>query len=89
MGKRIVKKTWPDLFELILSGDKNFDLRLRDEVYNIGDILVLKEWDPKTKKYTGRKIEKKITFVLSSNEINKFWSKEEIDKHGFQIVSFK
>ncbi len=30
---------------------------------NEGDILLLKEWDPKTKAYTGRELERKVGYV--------------------------
>ncbi len=83
----IRKKAWPGLFEAVLSGKKKFDLRLADSDIQEGDILVLEEWDPETGKYTGRKIEKKITFILKTKDIN-FWTKEEIDEHGFVVVSF-
>ena len=84
----IKKKTWPELFQKVLDGEKTFDLRLADFECKPGDILVLEEWNPKTKEYTGRKIEKKITFVLKTKDI-KFWSEEDIKKHGFQVFSFK
>ncbi len=84
----IEKKVWPKFFEKILKGDKNFELRLNDFVCNIGDTLILREWDPKSKDYTGRIIKKKVTYVLKTKNV-KFWSKEDIEKHGFQIISFK
>ena len=56
----IKKKTWPEIFELVYSGKKKFDLRMNDFDIKEGDILVLEEWNPKIKKYTGRKIEKKV-----------------------------
>ena len=54
------------------------------------DILILKEWDPTTKDYTGREIRKKVTQVghLNIND-EKFWSKEQIDKFGFHIISIE
>jgi len=64
--KRIEKKAWPEYFEKILSGDKTFELRLADFDVDEGDTLVLREWDPKTKNYTGRKIEKKVSFVFKT-----------------------
>ncbi len=85
---KIIKKILPEYFEKILSGEKTFELRLADWKCKTGDILVLKEWDPKTSKFTGRKIEKDVTYVLKTKDI-KFWSQKEIDKHGFQIISFK
>ena len=87
--RKIEKKAWPELFEKVRTGEKTFDLRLDDFRCKVGDILVLREWDPKEKKYTGRVLEKKITFVLKSKDVLKFWSEEEIAKHGFQVIAFK
>lgn len=85
---RIEKKTWPELFRKIKSGEKNFDLRLADFECYPGDVLVLMEWDPKTKKHTGNAIEKKVSCVLKTKDV-KFWPEEEVKKHGFQIIGFK
>lgn len=85
---RIEKKTWPDMFEKVLKGIKKYDLRLADFPVSNGDILVLREWNPKTKKYTGREIEKKVTLVVKSKDL-RYWKEEEINKYGFQIISFE
>lgn len=60
MAIKIEKKIWPEYFQRILNGDKKFELRLADFECNLGDILILKEWNPKTQKYTGRIMEKEI-----------------------------
>jgi len=86
--KKIEKKCWPKYFKKIQSGDKTFDIRLADWKCNINNILVLKEWDPKTKKFTGRKLEKKITYIVKTKDL-KFFNKGEIDKYGFQIIGLK
>jgi hypothetical protein len=85
---RIEKKTWPEFFQKVLSGEKIFELRLADFECHPGNTLVLKEWDPKTKEYTGRVIEKEVSFVLKTKDI-KFWPEQDIEKYGFQIISFK
>ena len=85
---RIEKKVWPKFFQKILNKDKNFDLRLADFKCNSGDILILREWDPKIKEYTGRIFEKQVTYVLKTKDI-KFWSEKDVEKYGFQIISFK
>lgn len=87
--RRIEKKAIPELFEKVRTGVKTFDLRLNRFKCKPGDILVLREWDPKKEKYTGRKIEKKVTYVLKTKDCEKFWSKEEIEKYGFQVIAFK
>lgn len=85
---RIEKKCWPKYFQKILDGDKTFELRLADFDCLPGDTLALKEWAPETEKYTGREIEKKITFVFKTKD-QKFWSDDDVNKYGFQIISFK
>ena len=84
----IRKKVWPEYFEKIVSGKKKFELRLGDFECKEGDVLVLEEYNLKTKSYTGRKIKKKVSFVLKTKEL-KFWTKEEIDKYGFIVVSLE
>lgn len=83
----IEKKTWPEYFEKIISGEKNFELRLADWECNVGDELVLKEWDPATKEYTGREARKIVKYVLKTKDINLF-PQEEVEKYGYQIISF-
>ncbi|MCX6773853.1 MAG: DUF3850 domain-containing protein [Candidatus Micrarchaeota archaeon] len=85
---KIEKKSWPEQFQKILDGAKTYDLRLADFECRPGDILVMKEWDPKTKSYTGRAIEKTITYV-GKTKGQAFWTKEDVEKYGFQIISFK
>ena len=85
---RIEKKVWPDYFQKILDGEKTYELRLADFECQEGDELVLREWDPAKKEYTGREISKKVTYVLKTKDV-KFWDKADIEKYGFQIISFK
>lgn len=82
------KKTWPEYFQKILEGKKTFDPRLADWDCKEGDILVLREWDPKTEKYTGRIIEKEITCIVRTKELD-FFSKEDAEKYGYQVIAFK
>jgi ASC-1-like (ASCH) protein len=85
---KIEKKIWPEYFEKIKSGKKTFELRLADWKCNVGDVLLLKEWNPKTKEYTGREIEKEVTYVLKTKNV-KLWTQDDIEKYGFQIISIK
>ena len=82
------KKVWPEYFQKILDGDKTFELRLADWECKEGDILILKEWDPETQEYSGREIEKTVTYVDKTKNMT-FWPKEEVEKYGYQIISFK
>lgn len=85
----IKKKIWPEYFEAVASGKKKFELRLNDFEINEGDLIVLEEWDPETKEYTGRKIEKKATYVLKCKVDELFWPAEDIKEKGIQIISLE
>ena len=82
------KKVWPEYFQEIIDGNKTYELRLADWECNVGDTLVLREWDPKTGKYTGREIEKKVTYVGKTQNME-FWPKEEVDRYGYQVIAFR
>lgn len=85
---KIEKKVWSEYFQKILDGDKTFELRLADFECNVGDMLVLKEWNPNTKEYSGRELTKEVTYVVKTKNAP-FWTKEEIEKYGYQVISFK
>lgn len=85
---KIEKKVWPKYFELIMQGKKSFELRLANFECRNGDVLVLKEWDPDTGEFTGRVMEKEVTFVTHLHDVP-FWSPSDIEKYGFQIISFR
>lgn len=84
---RIEKKIEKWSFDKILSGDKTFELRLADWECSSGDILVLREID-EDRNYTGRVLEKEVTHVLKTKDV-KFFTKEDVEKYGFQIISWK
>ena len=86
---KIEKKISPKFFQRILDGDKTYEIRLADFSCKEGDILVLKEWDPDAKDYTGRSVEKKITYVFNTKEMEKFYKKEDIEKLGLIVIAFK
>ncbi len=84
----IHKKVWREYFEKIVSGKKKLELRLADFEVNEGDTLVLEEWDKDKKEYTGRKIEVVATYIFKTKG-QTFWSPEEVEKYGFQIIQFE
>jgi len=85
----IKKKIWPKYFNAVLSGKKKYKLGLNDFEVKEGDALVLEEWDPQTKEYTGRNIEKEVTCVGKFQIDNLFWSESEIKEKGLQIISIE
>jgi hypothetical protein len=84
----IEKKIWPENFEAVVRGKKPFELRLADWECKKGDVLVLKEWDPKTKAYTGRSVQKTVMWVVKTKN-QKFWSETDVTKHGFLVIGFR
>jgi len=62
---------------------------LNDFEIKEGDTLALEEWDPKTKEYIGRRIEKKATYVGKFKIDKLFWPEEQIKKRGIQIISLE
>ena len=61
-------KTWVEYFQLIESGEKSFELRKNDRDYKKGHFLLLREYSKETHEYTGRKITRKITYILKGTE---------------------
>ena len=85
---RIEKKCWPEFFQAILDGRKKFEVRLADFAIREGDSLVLREWDPKQKEFTGREMEKKVTYVLKLNNFS-CYTPEQIKEFGLQVLSLE
>ncbi len=57
-------KCWPDYFRAVKREAKTFDLRLNDRHYRVGDTVILKEYDPMTKKYSGLVCRRSVSYVL-------------------------
>jgi ribosomal protein S17 len=82
---RIEKKIWPEFFEKIKNSEKRFEIRLADFDIKEGDILVLREWDPNTKEFTGREIEKEVKSIIITNPL-RFYSEEDIRKYSLYVI---
>jgi len=83
----IRKKVWPEYYAKIVNGTKKWDLRLADFNCRPGDTLILEEWDPKTRKYTGRTTNRKVAYVVKTRDL-KFWPEEEMARYGLQVIQF-
>jgi hypothetical protein len=66
MAKRHDLKVWPLWFQAIWDGDKTAEFRRDDRDFAVGDILVLREYDPGTPEFTGRKVEVRVTHITTS-----------------------
>ena len=83
------KKIWGEYFDPVGRGSKKYELRLGDFECREGDMLVLREWDPKTSGYTGRVVVKRITYARKFKLEDLFWSREEIQEWGLQVISLE
>ena len=55
-------KTYPKYFQETIEGNKPFEIRKNDRGFQVGDVLILKEWD--NIKYSGREIGAVVRYVL-------------------------
>ena len=56
-------KTWPVMFEGLLDGTKTAEVRRADRTFEVGDELLLREWDPGRAAYTGHEVSRRISRV--------------------------
>lgn len=70
---------------------KKYELRLNDFEIEPGDTLILEEWtsaDPETRQATGRVLKKQVTYLRKFKLQDLWWSKEDLEEKGIQIISF-
>lgn len=60
-------KIYPKYFEDVISGQKAFEVRKNDRNFNVGDMLILKEWD--NIKYSGRNVKAKVIYLMDDKFI--------------------
>lgn len=68
MARVHILKTWTEYFNAVKSGAKQFEGRQDDRNYKVGDTLILREWNPKTEEYTGRELQRIITYKLDGGQ---------------------
>jgi hypothetical protein len=61
-------KTWPKYFDMVNLGLKTFELRKDDRDFELGDTLVLKEYLPEEKQFTGNEIRVLVVSILRHDE---------------------
>lgn len=61
-------KCWPEYFDAVYHNIKSFEVRRNDRNYQVGDILVLQEYDPDVDEYTGRETRLRATYILRNYE---------------------
>ncbi len=61
-------KVWPQFYKSVESGERSFDIRKDDRGYEVGDNLVLHEYDPE-EGFTGASTIKQITWITRFKDI--------------------
>lgn len=62
-----ILKVWPEFYEAIENGSKTFEIRsTKDRKFKVGELVVLKWFDPKTNICNGEEIKKRISYVLDN-----------------------
>ncbi|HML73349.1 MAG TPA: ASCH/PUA domain-containing protein [Anaerohalosphaeraceae bacterium] len=59
-----VLKIWPKYFNDIESGAKTFEVRKNDRMFDVGDYLILRSFDPDKQAYTGEILVVHVDYVL-------------------------
>jgi ASC-1-like (ASCH) protein len=67
-------KSWPEFFEAVQSGTKKYEVRTDDRGYARGDRLLLHEWDPKDKEFTGRFCEVGVVHISHAADLRAVFS---------------
>ena len=73
-------KTEAEYLKSIMDGSKTFDVRKMDRPFDYGDDIVLQEWNPETKQYTGKEWHGEITYILAD---------ERFCKKGYCVLGIK
>jgi hypothetical protein len=83
----IRKKLWPKWFKIMKDERQNAELRLADFRIKKGDVLILEEWDPKEKEYTGKLLRKKVKRLIKLNLLD-FYTARDLKKYGCYLIEF-
>jgi hypothetical protein len=79
-------KTWPEFFRATYNGLKPWDLRKNDRKFQVGDKLILREYNPAYAgcEYTGHSIDALVTYILA--DVPYFGLQEGFVILGVQIM---
>ena len=65
-------KILPQYYQAVVKGIKTFEIRNNDRNYQVGDRLILKEYDPLKQIFTGNEIEKEVVFITDFEQKNNY-----------------
>ena len=85
----IKKKVQGKYFDAFQDGKKRFEVRLANFECDEGDTLILQEQKDGTEKMTGRETACEVLYKFNIKDIEKFYSKEDIEKYGLVILTIR
>lgn len=59
---------WPQCFAAVAAGTKPFDVRENDHDFQVGDALLLREYDTTRQEYSGQTLLRYVSYVLPGGE---------------------
>lgn len=68
MSQTHVLKCWPAPWEAMRVGRKTFEYRLNDRDYQVGDVLVLQEYNPELDSLTREVLLMRVVYVLAGGQ---------------------
>lgn len=78
MSKTHELKTWPEYYRKVVIRKKNFEVRRNDRDFVVGDVLMLREFDPDKQEYTGEHHYRIVSYILDD---------PQYVKEGYVILS--
>jgi len=84
----IRKKVQQKYFQAVEDGRKPFEIRLADFQSKPGDTMVLEEQDG-AGVLTGKKIECEVLYKFNVKDVEKFYSKKDLDKYGLVVLAIR
>ncbi|MFK4324750.1 hypothetical protein ABH965_001412 [Bacillus sp. RC97] len=67
-----------EFFSPVIERIKTFEIRKNDRDFQVGDQIVLNEWDEKNNQYTGKKVNGEIIYITDYEQ-----------KENYVVFSFK
>lgn len=59
-------KIYPEYYQAVFMGHKSFEIRsILDRDFQVGDYVILKEYDKDSQTYTGRELVRNISYILT------------------------
>lgn len=84
----VIKKSWPEFFSKHKSHKRCSEVRLADFDLRSGDTILLKEFNPKNRKFTGREARRKCKAVQKFSPL-KHYTMAQLKKYGLYVIEFE